>query len=177
MAFTELTASNPSRMPYVMCMLDAPVLSRSQLPYSVSSHSPQSCQAPPPFIRVQINPDAHSVCTRPKNHYDPQQVHRLFSSDTVGTEDTPDRAMARRGGGNRNKYVTVIEEMSSRVAFSKLMNARQVVCTLFELVAVASVEDLVMQYSSLVVALDSSPILSNIRRGTDDILSLGSVAA
>jgi hypothetical protein len=61
MAFTELTASDPSRMPYVMCMLDAPVLSRSQLPYSVSSHSPQSCQAPPPFIRVQINPGHGSV--------------------------------------------------------------------------------------------------------------------
>jgi hypothetical protein len=43
-----------------------------------------------------------------------------------------------------------IEEMSSRVAFSKLMNARQAVRTFFELVAVVSVEDLVM---SSIVAL------------------------
>ena len=47
-------------------------------------------------------PDAHNVCTRAKNHYDPQHVHQLFSSDIARTEDTPDRAMTRRGRGDRN---------------------------------------------------------------------------
>jgi len=43
-----------------------------------------------------------------------------------------------------------IEKISSEVGFSQLMNARQAVCTSFELVAVGSVEDLVR---SLVVGL------------------------
>jgi eukaryotic translation initiation factor 2C len=41
---------------------------------------------------------AHNVCTRAKNHYDPQQVHRLFSPEMTATEDSADRARARRGG-------------------------------------------------------------------------------
>jgi hypothetical protein len=42
MAFTDLTASKHSHLPFVMCMLGAPVLSRCQLLFTVSSHSPHS---------------------------------------------------------------------------------------------------------------------------------------
>jgi hypothetical protein len=120
MAFTDPTASNRSRMPFVMYMLVAPVLSRYLRPYTVSSHSPHFCQAPPPFIHVQINADAHNVCTRAKNHYDPQQVHNLFSSDIARTEDTPDRAMARRGGNTArdraNEFQSSFQQAHERQA-------------------------------------------------------------
>jgi len=102
LAFTDLTASNPYPMPFVTCMHVARVLSLYQLPYTVRSHSPLFCQAS--FIHDEIKLDAHNVCTRAKNHYDPQQVHRLFNSDIARTEDSRDhdRAMARRDGGSRN---------------------------------------------------------------------------
>jgi hypothetical protein len=51
-AFTDPMASNTFHMPFVTCMLGAPVLSRSQLRYTVSSHSPRFCQAPPSFTHV-----------------------------------------------------------------------------------------------------------------------------
>lgn len=89
MEFTDLTASNVSRMPFVTSTLGAPVRSQSRLPYTVSSHSPFFCEAPPLFINVRMNPDARNVCTRGKNHYDPQQVQRLFPSEIMGTENIP----------------------------------------------------------------------------------------
>jgi hypothetical protein len=89
-------------------MLGAPVLSRSQLRYTVSSHSPRFCQAPSPFTHIQLNPDAHNVCTRAKNHYDPQMPEvrrlRLLNFDTVGSADSPDRAMARNDNEDVNEY-------------------------------------------------------------------------
>jgi hypothetical protein len=93
--------SSPSRMPCVTFTRVARAPSPSQPQYTVSS----------PFIVLRFrslqaqnkqNPDAHNVCRRAKNHYDPQQVQRLFDSDLAGTEDSPpdtaDRARARRGG-------------------------------------------------------------------------------
>jgi hypothetical protein len=123
MAFTDPTAYSPSHMPFVTCMLGAPVRSRSRLPYTVRSHFPHFCLAPTPFTHVRINPDAHNVCTRAKNHYDPQQVRGLFSSDMVGTEDTPDRAMARRGGEDdrenefQSRFQQAHERQASRMYF------------------------------------------------------------
>ena len=50
MTFTGLTAYNLSRMRFVICMPVTPALPRSQLPFSVSSHSPHFCQALLPVI-------------------------------------------------------------------------------------------------------------------------------
>src|SRR6266403_4863171 len=92
-------AYNLFRMRFVMCTLAAPALSQFQLLYTVSSHFPARLSSSFPIYLL----DAHNVCTRAKNHYDPQQVNGLFSSDMAGTEDTPDRAMVRRGGrGSRD---------------------------------------------------------------------------
>jgi hypothetical protein len=102
MTFTDLTASNVFHLPFVTCMPLAHVQSRSPLHYSVCSYFPHFCLAHTLFIHIHINTDAHNVCTRAKNHYDPEQVHRLFSSDMARTEDTPDQGIERRLGGNRN---------------------------------------------------------------------------
>jgi eukaryotic translation initiation factor 2C len=55
---------------------------------------------------------AHNVCTRAKNHYEPQQVHRLFTSDIAGTEDTPD-------GENefQSRFQQAHERQASRMYF------------------------------------------------------------
>ena len=112
--FTDPTAYNPSLMHFVTCMPVAPALSRSQLPFSVSSDLPHFCLAPPPFIRVQINPDAHNVCTRAKNHYEPQQVHRLFSPDMAGTEDNADQAVAQ--SDNHSEFQNTFQQAHERQA-------------------------------------------------------------
>ena len=75
---------------------------------------PLVCQPPSLFIHVQINSDAHNVCTRGKNHYDPQQVKRIFPSEMTGTEDTRDRAMARRD--EESEYQSCFQQTHERQA-------------------------------------------------------------
>ena len=96
MALTELTVSNPFHMPSVTCTLAVLVRSQSQPQYTVNFRF----RSPPLKLTHLLfnNLDAHNVCTRAKNHYDPQQVHRLFSPEMAETEDSTDRARARRGG-------------------------------------------------------------------------------
>jgi hypothetical protein len=122
MAFTDLMASDTSHMPFVTCMLGAPVLSRSQLPYTVSFHSLRFCQAPPPFTHVQINPDAHNVCTRAKttmirNRFIDSSV---FTSDMAGTEDTPDSE-----NEFQSRFQQAHERQASRMYFLRVSGSRQ----------------------------------------------------
>jgi len=59
----------------------------------------------------------------------------------------------------------VIEEMTSRVAFSKLMNAKPVVCTSSELVAIVGRPRIAIMISVDVVALDFSDCLVKTYNG------------
>ncbi|KAI0267569.1 Piwi domain-containing protein [Russula aff. rugulosa BPL654] len=57
---------------------------------------------------------AHNVCTRAKNHYEPQQVHRLFSPDMTGTEDDADQALAQ--GDNQSEFQNRFQQAHERQA-------------------------------------------------------------
>ena len=45
-------------------------------------------------------PDAHNVCSRAKNHYDPQLYQQLFGSDTVTDTTTQEGAGGLASGGD-----------------------------------------------------------------------------
>lgn len=105
---------------YALCHVYARCTRSVSLPAPIyCKFSFPSCQTPPPFIYVQINPDAHNVCTRAKNHYEPQHVNRLFHPDMVGTEGAPDQAT----GINENeseferRFQQVHEHQAKRMYF------------------------------------------------------------
>ena len=58
MAFTDLTASNRFHILFVTCMLSPPVLSRSRLPYTVSSIPHTSAKLPHFHVQTQT----HTTC-------------------------------------------------------------------------------------------------------------------
>jgi hypothetical protein len=85
------TGSNRSPMPFVTSMRAAHAPSPYPHPYIVSGHSYFA-----PYLNVSLTTvypphppysDAHNVCERAKNHYDPQAGQDLFTgaSDVVST--------------------------------------------------------------------------------------------
>ena len=94
----------------------------------------------PPFIHIQINPDAHV----------PAQKTITTRNRTTDCSLLPWQERKTPPIGQWREEVEEIgirhamKKMSLKVAFSKLMNARQVECISFELVEVDSVNDLIM---------------------------------
>src|SRR5712691_3807732 len=99
------TVFNPSLSRFVMSMPDARAPSQSQpqctvsLPFSLRYSS---------FTHDRLTfftqkPDAHNVCSRAKNHYDPQQGQRLFYPDIV-TEATTQASAGTSASGGGNEY-------------------------------------------------------------------------
>jgi hypothetical protein len=97
-------ADDIQSLSYALCHVYARCTRSISIPAPVFCKFSILLQAPP---TLKKNPDAHNVCRRAKNHYDPEEVQRLFSPDTASTEDD-DRAAqrggrgGRGGGGNRN---------------------------------------------------------------------------
>jgi hypothetical protein len=90
---------------------------------TVSVPAPISCQHQASLSHciayLMIPQDAHNMCTRAKNHYDPWAGQELFTvaSDVVSTAPS----QAASGAGNEGSWVTVFQRTLERIN-SRILN-------------------------------------------------------